>query len=148
MNEGLLSFVDDFLSSDHFLVISGPVKEYAAGVLTHACEYLGERPSLSSIEKGMMQAAYLDIPAEAKKEIPSLLESFFLFLADTGRVPGASSWASDTVLAGVSFTASVREDGSVKGKTFRKNYTDVGRNDKCPCGSGKKFKKCCMGLLQ
>jgi len=20
----------------------------------------------------------------------------------------------------------------------------VGRNDKCPCGSGKKFKKCCM----
>ena len=21
---------------------------------------------------------------------------------------------------------------------------DVGRNDPCPCGSGKKFKKCCM----
>ena len=21
----------------------------------------------------------------------------------------------------------------------------VGRNDACPCGSGKKFKKCCMG---
>jgi uncharacterized protein YecA (UPF0149 family) len=20
----------------------------------------------------------------------------------------------------------------------------VGRNDKCPCGSGKKYKKCCM----
>jgi len=25
----------------------------------------------------------------------------------------------------------------------------IGRNEKCPCGSGKKFKKCCMvkGLL-
>lgn len=23
--------------------------------------------------------------------------------------------------------------------------TKVGRNDKCPCGSGKKFKKCCFG---
>jgi SEC-C motif len=22
---------------------------------------------------------------------------------------------------------------------------DVGRNDPCPCGSGKKFKKCCLG---
>ena len=22
---------------------------------------------------------------------------------------------------------------------------DVGRNDPCPCGSGKKFKKCCGG---
>ncbi|HEX76880.1 MAG TPA: hypothetical protein G4O03_00455 [Dehalococcoidia bacterium] len=21
----------------------------------------------------------------------------------------------------------------------------VGRNDPCPCGSGKKYKKCCMG---
>ena len=21
---------------------------------------------------------------------------------------------------------------------------EVGRNDPCPCGSGKKFKKCCM----
>jgi hypothetical protein len=24
---------------------------------------------------------------------------------------------------------------------------DVGRNDPCPCGSGKKFKKCCLGLI-
>ena len=23
-------------------------------------------------------------------------------------------------------------------------YKDVGRNDPCPCGSGKKFKKCCL----
>ena len=25
-------------------------------------------------------------------------------------------------------------------------YRDVGRNDPCPCGSGKKFKKCCLLL--
>ncbi|GGF62942.1 hypothetical protein GCM10011332_16070 [Terasakiella brassicae] len=24
------------------------------------------------------------------------------------------------------------------------DYRDVGRNDPCPCGSGKKFKKCCL----
>ena len=23
--------------------------------------------------------------------------------------------------------------------------TNVGRNELCPCGSGKKFKKCCQG---
>ncbi len=23
--------------------------------------------------------------------------------------------------------------------------TDIGRNDPCPCGSGKKYKKCCGG---
>lgn len=24
-----------------------------------------------------------------------------------------------------------------------KNYPKIGRNDSCPCGSGKKYKKCC-----
>ena len=23
-------------------------------------------------------------------------------------------------------------------------FRDVGRNDPCPCGSGKKYKKCCL----
>lgn len=30
-----------------------------------------------------------------------------------------------------------------KVETFRRNDPRVGRNDPCPCGSGKKFKKCC-----
>lgn len=25
------------------------------------------------------------------------------------------------------------------------NYNKIGRNDPCPCGSGKKYKKCCLG---
>ena len=27
---------------------------------------------------------------------------------------------------------------------YIKSQPDVGRNDPCPCGSGKKYKKCCM----
>lgn len=27
-------------------------------------------------------------------------------------------------------------------------YKHTGRNDKCPCGSGKKYKKCCLGTEQ
>lgn len=27
------------------------------------------------------------------------------------------------------------------------DYSNVGRNDKCPCGSGKKFKNCCMNKI-
>ena len=34
-------------------------------------------------------------------------------------------------------------DGSEKGRTVRKGKK-VGPNDPCPCGSGKKYKKCCM----
>jgi len=28
--------------------------------------------------------------------------------------------------------------------TFRHDEPKIGRNDPCPCGSGKKYKKCCL----
>ena len=34
-----------------------------------------------------------------------------------------------------------REDGTLKGGTHKKEK--IGRNDPCPCGSGKKYKNCC-----
>jgi SEC-C motif-containing protein len=34
-------------------------------------------------------------------------------------------------------------DGRLVGQTFRRDNPKVGRNDVCPCGSGKKYKKCC-----
>ncbi len=33
-----------------------------------------------------------------------------------------------------------------QGKTVEHRAEKTGRNDPCPCGSGKKFKKCCMRL--
>ena len=35
------------------------------------------------------------------------------------------------------------EVGDVKPMTVVREGAKVGRNDPCPCGSGKKFKKCC-----
>ena len=37
-------------------------------------------------------------------------------------------------------------DGSEKGRTVRNDKKKVGVNDPCPCGSGKKYKKCCGRL--
>jgi len=37
-------------------------------------------------------------------------------------------------------------DGRIQGTDpIRREAPKVGRNDPCPCGSGKKFKKCCAG---
>ena len=36
-----------------------------------------------------------------------------------------------------------RGEDDVKGKTVTRDAKKVGRNDPCPCGSGKKYKKCC-----
>ena len=40
---------------------------------------------------------------------------------------------------------SAHEDGQVASTTYRRHDDKVGRNDPCPCGSGKKYKKCCEG---
>jgi hypothetical protein len=41
------------------------------------------------------------------------------------------------------------KEGAVEGvytaDGVRRGHKKVGRNDPCPCGSGKKFKKCCIG---
>ena len=30
--------------------------------------------------------------------------------------------------------------------TLRRSEPKIGRNDPCPCGSGRKYKKCCAGM--
>jgi uncharacterized protein YecA (UPF0149 family) len=32
----------------------------------------------------------------------------------------------------------------LRGLPVRNPFAGIGRNDPCPCGSGKKFKKCCL----
>jgi hypothetical protein len=47
-----------------------------------------------------------------------------------------------------SVSGHLREAGeyqpSLSSTTIRNESPRIGRNDPCPCGSGKKFKKCCM----
>ena len=41
--------------------------------------------------------------------------------------------------------APLAEDLPVQdGTPYLNPFRDVGRNDPCPCGSGKKYKKCCL----
>ena len=35
-----------------------------------------------------------------------------------------------------------------KTRTIVREYVKIGRNDKCPCGSGKKYKNCCLSTGQ
>jgi hypothetical protein len=37
------------------------------------------------------------------------------------------------------------ESGSAAGMPGQRTIEKVGRNESCPCGSGKKYKKCCLG---
>ncbi len=43
-------------------------------------------------------------------------------------------------------SASVENESQAKESTFKREAPKVGRNDPCPCGSGKKYKQCCGKL--
>lgn len=51
---------------------------------------------------------------------------------------------NESIPAIYEYWAATRKDAA-KQKTVRHKQEPAGRNDPCPCGSGKKFKKCCGG---
>jgi len=58
--------------------------------------------------------------------------------ADLARFDPRRYGTIDDPVADLAWTA---EDA---GQPVRNPFKDVGRNDPCPCGSGRKFKKCCL----
>ena len=46
-----------------------------------------------------------------------------------------------------SFAPGFRARASGQGVALRRPAAKVGRNDPCPCGSGRKYKACCLNAL-
>jgi preprotein translocase subunit SecA len=61
--------------------------------------------------------------------------------ATADAVGGGASVAGGGEMAAAA--AQAQGEGAVKVKTIVREAARVGRNDPCPCGSGKKYKKCC-----
>ncbi len=57
--------------------------------------------------------------------------------------PAAGEEVHASVSAYDAGSASARPAAPRKARTIVRNEPKVGRNDPCPCGSGKKYKKCC-----
>jgi len=69
------------------------------------------------------------ITSTTKQEAVSALEAEPESSGDTGSQSGSRS----------------QSDGEKAIEPIRNSGRRIGRNDPCPCGSGKKFKNCCMG---
>ena len=140
-------YVSDYCTSEHFFFLDSSVKLYAESILLQWCKQIDTLNPAEKIEDAMMNLGTLDLSFEIKKAIPDLLSEFCEYLVSTGKYPLAQSWSDIIVQTQQRFFERLREDGSFKGETYIKKYTHTNRNDPCPCGSGKKFKKCCMPLL-
>jgi uncharacterized protein len=57
-----------------------------------------------------------------------------------------------SMTAGISqiyrYFAPMRAETAQASQPFIRNERKIGRNEPCPCGSGKKYKQCCLTRLQ
>ena len=86
----------------------------------------------------------LALAPAVRDDIPEVVARFFEYLQDGGRLGDGYTWAEQVRPLKVPTTSTAPRKGPEKGTTVRNTpKTAVGRNDPCPCGSGKKYKKCC-----
>ena len=87
----------------------------------------------------------LKLDDAVRVHVPDVIAAFFDYLQESGKHGDGSDWAAQVRVIGGSFRDRLKPRGGTKGVTIRKSEktSPLGRNDPCPCGSGKKFKKCC-----
>ncbi len=146
--EQIENWVGDFCASDRLREVGAPVREHASAILVEfmaaACE--GQDCQPNEIEEGDLKEALigkvarLNVPAAARDDVPELCALFLTHLEEEGRLGGGR-------LLGAYVRAlkeSYLEAASGKKKPFVRPGSKIGRNDPCPCGSGKKYKACCL----
>ena len=136
-----------FTESQHFLLLDPALKTEAESLLAWWCDEVGDVVSEERMRAALHGVALLDVSLAQRRRFPELLSAFLEYLPSTGRFPRGDEWAARVEAMRADYAAGFRDDGSVRGQTVRKAGAEVGRNDPCPCGSGRKYKKCCMKLL-
>jgi preprotein translocase subunit SecA len=88
---------------------------------------------IDQIDKDAVKLCFWAQPAEEKGT------------ADRRRRQTESQRASHQEITGLGLKGSSQKEAAETGKKqpFKRQTKKVGRNDPCPCGSGKKYKKCC-----
>lgn len=142
------NWVSDFCGGDELRAFSPAMREYAADLLVKflvaACESRDIGPAdieEPDVKSALLETlARLDVPQSVRSEIPDLCAALLADLEFEGRL-------ADGNLMGA-YARALREPflsaASGKQKPHVNAGSKLGRNDPCPCGSGQKYKKCCM----
>ncbi len=144
-------WVGDYLEGAGARDHAGIVREYAPEVLVAFLEAACAARDVSPDEieaEDMKQALLdgvgrLDIPASVRPALPALCGDFLADLEAQGRLGGGRELG----LRLRALKPVYLEASSGRRATIVNPGAPLGRNDPCPCGSGKKYKKCCMNRL-
>jgi hypothetical protein len=143
----LTSEIAEYLTSDQYRFLDDIVKPHAESLLHAWVLNSGSDVTGASIDAGLKYVARLDLPLDVRMAAPDLIADFFGYLGQTGREPRAAEWACLVSGVAAAYRKRFNADGKAKGETVINRASETGRNAPCPCGSGLKFKKCCMKLM-
>lgn len=155
----------DFLDSGDVRKKTKSYRDTAEYVTKSLLDYLffKQHKELREIHKDHVDAFMLDFaPRKMKfttttaKQVPEIMEAFLTFLESAGHINNGIELAASAKKQSSAFLKSIPREKTSRKKTTAKKSTSqkkpvkkkipevkVGRNDPCPCGSGKKYKKCC-----
>lgn len=148
MNETVAAWVSDFAETAAYRELPQPAKEYADEILpaflTRACEERGVEPG--DLEEGDLKTGLLEgvgslaLPASVRAVAPDLCGAFLGELQSQGRLAGGRALGLYVRALREAFAERTAETV----KPIRNPGERIGRNAPCPCGSGRKYKHCCM----
>ena len=142
----LVNWVADFVGGDRLGLFPPAVQDVAQQVLETlllaACGMRDIEPAAltqEDLKSALLDhVASLELDAGVKPFVPSLCRAFLEDLQGQGRL------GSGVVLG--RYLGALKEAylAATPGRptTYRRPGSKIGRNDLCPCGSGKKYKKC------
>lgn len=146
--EKIENWVSDFCLSDGLDLFTPTFRDLAGGLLTTfllaACEVRDAEPE--EIEESDIKAALLGpvarlaVPEAVREEVAAACGALLAYLEREGRLGGGRVLGAFARALGPSYLEAV----SGKIKPIVRAGSKIGRNDPCPCGSGKKYKKCCL----
>lgn len=141
-SETVEHWVGEFLSSTRGEIEARGFGERAGAVLAafldNACgnevapEDLAEPNIVDGVAIGL---GPLQLSDAEREKTPALLEAFLAYLESSGRLGGGEDLGRHARHTATAHLLKRRQ---------RRSTIKVGPNDPCPCGSGRKYKKCCM----
>lgn len=152
--EKIANWVSDFCESPDAARLPAGTAEFAAPVLeafmTAACERRDVEPAeieQADVRHGLLKGlARISLPPETRKRMPALVGAFLSALEDQGRLGGGRALGAYARALKVAHREAHAKSAGPAVSPIRRGNTKLGPNDPCPCGSGKKYKKCCKRM--
>jgi len=144
----LQGWVADYCEGDGLLDLPTGVPEHASALLSAwliaACDRRDVEPEdleLADLRDALLEhVALLTFPAHVHEAVPVLCRDFLARLEAEGRLSDGRDLGMSLYAQGEAYARAV----SGRPEPIKRPGSKLGRNDPCPCGSGKKYKRCCM----